>query len=158
MQPEQPEKIEFEPHPWALRQVVMESGYVRSRRFAGAKEPGPNIGISVDIPIAVSEDRRNLLVRFRLQTRDEHQPYDIDLVWAAEFDISPEATDEQIVGFASTTGAFVLWPYIRTQAADLTSKMGYPQFLLPVVIFNEAFSAANEALGRGQPEGESQPS
>ena len=153
MQLDQSIEVGLQEHPWALRQVVLEYCNVQSRRWThGARDASSRRSLSLDIPIAISENRDALLVRFRLWSADEGQPYDFDVMWSAEFRISPDATDEDIDQFGNTTGPFVLWPYIRTQIADLTSKMGFPPFLLPVVIFDQLAQAAEaEELDVDQP-------
>jgi hypothetical protein len=65
---------------------------------------------------------------------------------------SEEPSESDLVEFARANGALHSWPFVRAALHGLTSKMGYPSYILPTLHFRA------KSDPEAKPEGETDPS
>jgi preprotein translocase subunit SecB len=71
-------------------------------------------------------------------TSAESQIVQADFKYLISYQLETEETfsEGDIAQFAFANGTYHSWPFVRQMIFDLTSRMGYPPYTLPVFKFN----------------------
>ena len=90
--------------------------------------------INVQIESGLSEDKRTGLVRMRVQTIPENRPfYELDISMIALVMVDQVAPNMPLDRYFTTSGAALLYPFVRQVVADLTSRGRFgPVWLNPM--------------------------
>lgn len=131
--------LEFIPHPWRLIRITLDRASIESRRYSASQiDPQMDRQSTAYLGLARSADDASVLIRYGLNSGDhDRAPYVFDISWTAEFAVPPDTSTESIREFAMGTGRAALWPYIRNHVADISFRMGFEPFLLPVLVFDQ---------------------
>lgn len=124
------------------------------------RAPKPSQGLTYDIefepavdadPAAISAFVVRIACRLRIQNQtadaDQEDPEDqtqeepvatADFEYAALFDYAlregeDDPTEEELTAYATTTGRFALYPYIREYVYDLTGRLALPPLTLAIL-------------------------
>ncbi len=122
-----------------IAQILLERATFRHRDdyLAVAAPPPPEavVGtINVQVEGGLSEDEKTGLVRMRVQTIPEHRPlYEFDVAMAAFVMVDPAAPNMPLARYFTTSGAALLYPFVRQVVADLTWRGRFgPVWLNPM--------------------------
>jgi preprotein translocase subunit SecB len=77
--------------------------------------------------------------RYRFTVRSgEVTAATVSFTYAISYDLKGEepVSEEELSEFAFANGTYHSWPFVRQLLFDLTARMGYPPFSLPVFKFN----------------------
>jgi preprotein translocase subunit SecB len=72
----------------------------------------------------------------------EHEPLArVEFVYAALFELElrvgdEDPSEEELAAYASTTGHFALYPYVREYVQDVTGRLAFPPLTLRVLRIN----------------------
>jgi preprotein translocase subunit SecB len=139
-----------------IAQILLERVAFRHRDdYLIVPTPSPEaiIGtINIQVESGLSDDQKTGLVRMRVQTIPENRPYyELDVAMAALVMVDEAAPNMPLERYFTTSGAALLYPFVRQLVADLTWRGRFgPVWLNPLNVAAIQLTAASEPLPRIQ--------
>jgi preprotein translocase subunit SecB len=135
-----------------IAQILLERATFRHRDdylVVAAPSPDAIVGtINVQIEGGLSEDKRTGLVRMRVQTIPENRPfYELDIIMIALVMVDEAAPNMPLDRYFTTSGAALLYPFVRQVVADLTWRGRFgPVWLNPMNVTAVPLTVSPEPL------------
>ncbi len=100
----------------------------------------PKVSHDCEVRLLDSNDQFEVNCRyhFTVRTDEEEEIASATFVFTILYELAgdEEIRDGDLDEFAFANGTYHSWPFVRQLLFDLTSKMGYPPYVLPVLKFN----------------------
>jgi preprotein translocase subunit SecB len=136
-----------------IAQILLERATFRHRDdyliVATPPHPDAIVGtINVQVESGLSEDQKTGLVRMRVQTIPENRPfYELDVAMIALALVDEAAPNMPLDRYFTTSGAALLYPFVRQVVADLTWRGRFgPVWLNPMNVAAMPLTVSSEPL------------
>jgi preprotein translocase subunit SecB len=138
-----------------IAQIVVERALFAHRGDYLDFEPSTSLAVedlSVNLEFGVSPDQRAGLVRLRVQTSERAKAlyeFDVLVVGLVEMDPNEKKQNMPVERYLATSGAALLYPFVRELVANLTGRGRFgPLWLAPLNIVASIAPAQRIAANR----------